>query len=190
MISVERCFISSMRDFFWKKVIFLRFFTKKIRFLDFLTFLTIFGFLGVFMDFFGFFWILWIFFWIFWTYWIFGFFEFFWNFWVFFGDFFSFYGFCLKLLRLLLKVTKVTTGHHKFPKMGQHRIISSFFARRSKQTSAIGRSPQQELEVGPLLILILVIKLSVSHPLMYAQLFQLPNQIYIQPRGCFKLIVN
>ena len=50
---------------------------------------------------------------------------------------------------LLLKVTKVTTGHQKLPKMGQNSIISSFFARRAKKASAEGRSPPQELEVGP-----------------------------------------
>ena len=39
----------------------------------------------------------------------------------------------------------VTTGHQKLPKMGQ----SSFFSRRAKKASAEGRSPPQELEVGP-----------------------------------------
>ena len=33
--------------------------------------------------------------------------------------------------------------------MGQNSIISSFFARRAKKASAEGRSPPQELEVGP-----------------------------------------
>ena len=65
----------------------------------------------------------------------------------FFLDFFGFLRFLSKLLRLLLKVTKVTTGHQKMPKMGQNSIISSFFAR--KKASAEGRSPPQELEVGP-----------------------------------------
>ena len=46
-------------------------------------------------------------------------------------------------------VTKVTTGHQKWPKMGQNSIRSSFFARRAKKASAEGRSPPQELEVGP-----------------------------------------
>ena len=50
---------------------------------------------------------------------------------------------------LLLKVTKVTTGHQNLPKMGQNSIVTSFFARRAKKTSAEGRSPLQELEVGP-----------------------------------------
>ena len=44
-------------------------------------------------------------------------------------------------------VTKVTTGHKKIPKMGQNSIIRPFFARRAKK--ALGRSPPQELEVGP-----------------------------------------
>ena len=35
------------------------------------------------------------------------------------------------------------------PKIGQNSIISSFFARRAKKASAEGRSPPQELEVGP-----------------------------------------
>ena len=64
-------------------------------------------------------------------------------------DFFGFLGFLSKLLRLLLKVTKVTTGHQKLPKMGQNSIISPFFTKRAKKPSAEGRSPPQELEVGP-----------------------------------------
>ena len=43
----------------------------------------------------------------------------------------------------------VTTGHQKLPKMGQNSIKSSFFARRAKKASAKGRSPPQELKVGP-----------------------------------------
>ena len=43
----------------------------------------------------------------------------------------------------------VTTGHQKLPKMGQNSIIPSFFARRGKKASAKGRSPPQEIEVGP-----------------------------------------
>ena len=35
------------------------------------------------------------------------------------------------------------------PKMGQNSIISSFFAQRAKKAWAKGRSPPQELEVGP-----------------------------------------
>ena len=73
---------------------------------------------------------------------IFGYFE---DFWFFFGLFVFF----LELLRLILKVTKVTIGHQKLPKMGQNSKINSFFARRAKKASAEGRSPPQELEVGP-----------------------------------------
>ena len=64
-------------------------------------------------------------------------------------DFFCFLVFLSKLLMLLLKVTKVTTGHQKLPKMGQNSIISFFFAPREKTALAEGRSPPQELEVGP-----------------------------------------
>ena len=64
-------------------------------------------------------------------------------FWIFFLGIFS------KSLRLLLKVTEVTTGHQKWPKMGQSSIISSFFARRTKKALDEGQSPPQELEVGP-----------------------------------------
>ena len=72
-----------------------------------------------------------------------------------------FLGFFSKLLRLLLKVTKVTTGHKKLPKMGQNSIISSFFAR--KKALGEGRSPPQELEVGPRsgpYLLVVIIKCS------------------------------
>ena len=37
----------------------------------------------------------------------------------------------------------------KSPKIGQNSIKSPFFARRAKRASAEGRSPPQELEVGP-----------------------------------------
>ena len=60
-----------------------------------------------------------------------------------------FFLFLSKLLRLLLNVTTVTTGHQKSPKSGQNSKKSSFFARRAKKASAEGRSPPQELEVGP-----------------------------------------
>ena len=43
----------------------------------------------------------------------------------------------------------VSTGHQKSPKMGQSSMKSPFFARRAKKTSAEGRSPPQELEIGP-----------------------------------------
>ena len=61
----------------------------------------------------------------------------------------GFFGFFLKLLMLLLKITEVTTGHQKLPKVGQNSIRRSFFARRAKKASSGGRSPPQELEVGP-----------------------------------------
>ena len=52
-------------------------------------------------------------------------------------------------LRLLQKVTKVPTGRQKWPKMDQNSIISSFFLLKGqKKTSAQGRNPPQELEVG------------------------------------------
>ena len=71
-------------------------------------------------------------------FWIFGFlFDYFgFLFWVFLYSFF-------KLIGLLLKVTKVTTGHQKWPTMGQNSIKSSFFARRIKKNLT------QEQEVGP-----------------------------------------
>ena len=108
-----------------------------------------------FLDFFGFFfWIFWIFFgiffgffWIFWTFFSLDFWLF-WNFPIFL-DFFGFLGFLSKLLMLLLQVNKVTTGYQKLPKMGQYSIITSFFAWRAKKASAKGRSPPQELAVGP-----------------------------------------
>ena len=56
--------------------------------------------------------------------------------WIFFG----FYGFLYKVTKILLKVTKVTTGNQKWPK--QHNKV--FFL-----PEGLGRSPPQELEVGP-----------------------------------------
>ena len=50
---------------------------------------------------------------------------------------------------LLLNVSTDTTGRQKSPKMGQNSISSSFFAQRAKKALAEGRSPPQELEVGP-----------------------------------------
>ena len=71
------------------------------------------------------------------VFWILGFFE---NFRIFLDFFF-------------VIVTNVTTkcyhGYYWTPKMGQNSIKSSFFARRAKKASAEGRSPPQELEVGP-----------------------------------------
>ena len=57
------------------------------------------------------------------------------NFWIFFLDFFGFWKFLSKLLRLVLKVTKVKQ-HYKL-----------FLCLKGKK--AKGRSPPQELEVGP-----------------------------------------
>ena len=125
-----------------------------------------------FLDFFGFFWIFWIFFGFFLDFLdfldFFGFLDFlkFLDFFGFFLDFFGFLGFLSKLLRLLLKVTKVTIGHQKLPKMGQNSKISTFFARRAKKASAEGRSPPQELEVGPrsgpYLLVLLILKKWIS----------------------------
>ena len=64
-------------------------------------------------------------------------------FWISFWFVFGFLGFLSKLLRLLLKVTKVNTGHQKLPK--QHK--KPFFCPKGKKS--LGRSPPQELEVGP-----------------------------------------
>ena len=61
--------------------------------------------------------------------------------------FLGFYEFLSKFLRLLQKVTEVTTGHQKWPKMGQNNVISSFFFPKAK--TSLGQSPPQELEVGP-----------------------------------------
>ena len=56
-------------------------------------------------------------------------------------------GFLSKLLMLLLKDTKVSTRHQKLPKMGQNSILSSFCCPKGKKS--LGRSPPQELDVGP-----------------------------------------
>ena len=102
------------------------------------------------MDFFGFFWNFWIFFGFFLDY--LGFYEFFGilgfiEFLRFFLDFFVFFWFLSKLLRLLLNVTTVTTGHQKLPKIGKKSFF--FLPQGQKKASAKGRSPPQELEVGP-----------------------------------------
>ena len=127
-----------------------------MNFWDFLRFFQIFGFLDHFWQFFDFFGFLWffesfldflVFFWIFWIF--FGFFGFFGRFLDFgiFWNFLKFFGFFFVI------VTNVTTkcyhGYYWTPKMGQNSIKSSFFARRAKKASAEGRSPPQELEVGP-----------------------------------------
>ena len=76
-------------------------------------------------------------------------------------------------IRLLLKVTKVTTGHQKLPKICQNSIIISFFARRANKASDEGRSPPQELKVGPrsgpyllVLIMIIILILMMIFPLL------------------------
>ena len=66
-------------------------------------------------------------FWIFWpflTIYVLGFSWFSWFFlYLYIYIFYGLFIFFLKLLRLLLKVTKVTTGHKKWAKIGQSRII-------------------------------------------------------------------
>ena len=58
--------------------------------------------------------------------------DFFWTFWI------------------LFKVTtKSDQGYYWTPKIGQNSIIRSFLAQRAKKASDEGRSPPQELEVGP-----------------------------------------
>ena len=85
-------------------------------FLDFLDlFLIFFGVSGFFvelLDFLKFFETCWIFFW---------------------GGAGVFLEFLSKLLRLLPKVTKVITRHKTLPKMGQNRIIRSFFPQGQKK---------------------------------------------------------
>ena len=55
-----------------------------------------------------------------------------------------------KFLRLPLKITNVTTGHQKWPKMGQKKhIISFFFAKRLKDALAEDRRPPLQIKVGP-----------------------------------------
>ena len=68
-----------------------------------------------------------------------------------------------------LLITKVTTGHKQLPKMGQNSIRSSFFARRAKKASAGGRSPPQELEVGPLSgpYILVYIKIKLKYIIRY-----------------------
>ena len=122
---------------FWDFWNFWPFLKKKF---DFWGSLWIFGFFGISCIFF------WIFFRFFSYFWIFLFFL---KFLDFFGYFFVFLRFLAMLLRLLLKVTKVTTGHQKLPKMGQNSIISFYFCPKGKKALAEGRSPLQELEVGP-----------------------------------------
>ena len=89
------------------------------------------------------------------------------DFMIFFGflkDFFWIYVIFSKLLRLQLEFTKVTTEHQKLPKMGQNSIISSFFlAQRANKSLVEGRSPPQELEVGPCSGLYLLVLLNTEY---------------------------
>ena len=155
-------------EIFWNFFIFSVFFYHFWQFLDVFGFLWILNPFWIFLFFFGFL----DFFWIFLTFWkFFGFLDFkifFEIFWI----FLDFVVFLLLLLMLLLKVTKVITGDQKSPKMGQNSIKSSFFARRAIKASAKGRSPPQELEVGPR-----------SGPYLHYSLIHLPQQwdhIYIE----------
>ena len=43
----------------------------------------------------------------------------------------------------------VTTKHQKLPKMGQNSIKRFFFCPKGEKSLGLGRSPPQELEVGP-----------------------------------------
>ena len=65
-------------------------------------------------------------------------------------------------LRLLLNVTTVTTEHQKLPKMSQSCIKRFFFAPRAKKALAEGRSPPQEVEVGPCSGPYLLVSLNIS----------------------------
>ena len=113
--------------------------------MDSLTFFQILEFFNLFFyisNLLGFFiWIFFVFFWNFLRF--FGFFLDFQDFWIFFFYYYFFRFLFFKLLRLLLKVTKVTTGNQKWPK--KHNKV--FFSPKGKKS--LGRSPLQELEVGP-----------------------------------------
>ena len=145
---------------------------SKIRHEDFCLFVCLY--FGFFMDFLRIFLVSLDFFWIVWFFldylFILGFFFNLLNFFYCFG-YFWFLAFLSKLLSLLLNVTKVTTGHPKFPKMGQNRIISSFFAQRAKKVLTEGRSPPQELElgphIGPYLLVLSVLGLDLGYTVKY-----------------------
>ena len=124
-------------EIFWDFFRFSDFWTIFDNFLIFLFFFygffNLFLIFWVFLDFLDFFWI----FWIFWTFFGFGdFLKFFEIFWIFF-------------VIVINVTTKCYHGYYWTPKMGQNSIKSPLFARRAKKTSAEGRSPPQELEVGP-----------------------------------------
>ena len=135
----------------------------------FLYFLIFYIFIFYFFILFGFFLYYFVFFGFFFN---FGIFEFFENFWIFFWISSVFLGFLSKLLRLLLKVTKVTTGHQKFPKMGQNSIISSLFF-CPKGEKSLGRRPKPSTGArsrprsGPYL-LVLINGLSILHDFKFA----------------------
>jgi hypothetical protein len=120
--------------------------------LDFLDFfLKFFWIFCDFLDFLGFFyfWNFFIFFWIFCDFLDFFTFLDFWNFLDFFGfflDFFLYFWFLSKLLGLLLNVTMVTS-EHQIAKNGPKQHKKLFFCPKGKKS--LGRSPPQELEVGP-----------------------------------------
>ena len=54
-----------------------------------------------------------------------------------------------KLFSLLIKVSKVTNEYQKGPKMVKNHHNGPFFFPKGKNTSALGQSSLQELEVGP-----------------------------------------
>ena len=63
--------------------------------------------------------------------------------------------FFLKLLRLLIKGTKVTTGHQKWPKIGQKKsIIILFFAQRTK--NALGQKAKHSAGARSVVFTIMV----------------------------------
>ena len=134
---------------FWDFFRFFQIFGFFYHFWQFLVFLGFLWIFWIFLGFLGFFRFFWIFldFWIFRLLWIFGFFEIFGFF--FGGDFFSFFG-------IFFKVTNVTTKSYrcyywtpKNAKNGPKQHNKLFFCPKGKKTSAEGRSPPQELEVGP-----------------------------------------
>ena len=66
--------------------------------------------------------------------------------------------FGIKQIGLILKVTKITTEHLKLPKMGINGKISLLgLPEGQKKTLAKGQISPQELEVGPLSVLYLLV---------------------------------
>ena len=124
--------------------------------------------------------------WISWVFWFFLDFFLFRNFWTYldFQIFFNFgffisLRFCSKLLMLILKVTKVTTGHQKFPKMGQNSILSFFFPKGQKKPKPKAEA-LQEIEVDPYSKPYLLVDLihSLAHHGMDKILFSLSLILY------------